>query len=306
VQTSSYPRAKSFDEIYRNVPPELVTRLEGFRASHPYKQLSSAVANWEYISCGQGDETILILPGALSTGESAFPLITALENDYHIIAPSYPLSLTMKELCAGIAQILKAENVESAHVFGGSYGGLVAQYFVRQYPGRALSLLLSHTFAFNPKYTKAFWIAGKVFPVVPQSLIVRLLKLRLDKLLLSRLRAVNHPEAELWRAYLDEAMITGHLKEVSIHQNNCLLDLAKQPRLAANDLNEWSGRILIIESEDDPAIRASERAVLKGLYPQAEVKTFLDAGHASSILKRSEVVSTLKGFLDSIGPAQPV
>lgn len=161
-------------------------------------------------------------------------------------------------------------------------------------------MLLSHTFAFNPKYAKVYWFAGKLFPLVPQSVIVRLLKLRLDKLLLSRLRAVNHPEAEFWRAYLDEAMTAGHLKEVFIHQNKCLLDLTKQPRLAANDLNEWSGRILIIESEDDPAIRASERALLRDLYPRAEVKTFLDAGHASSILKRSEVVSTIKGFLDSI------
>ena len=304
VQTSSSPSGKSFDEIYQNVPAAQVARLQEFRASHPYKQLSSSGANWEYISSGQGDETILVLPGALSTGESVFPLITALESNYHIIAPSYPLSLTMTGLCAGIAQILEVENVGSAHVFGGSYGGLVAQYFGRQHPGRARSLLLSHTFAFNPKYTKPYWFAGKLFPAVPQSLIFRLLKLRLDKLLLSKLRAANHPEAAFWRAYLEEAMTFGHLKEVALHQNKCLLDLAKQPRPTASDLNEWPGRILIIESEDDPAIKPSERARLRDLYPRAEVKTFLDAGHASSILKRDEVVSTIKAFLDSIGTAE--
>jgi pimeloyl-ACP methyl ester carboxylesterase len=301
VQTSSSSKAEQFEEIYRKVPPAQVDRLKQFRLSHPYKQLSFRDANWEYISCGQSDETILVLPGALSTGESAFPLITALEADNHIIAPSYPLSLTMEGLCDGIAHILAAENVDSAHVFGGSYGGLVAQYFVRQYPGKSRSLILSHTFVFNPKYTSAFWIAGKVFPSLPQSLTIRLLNLRLDKLLLSRLRAANHPEAEFWRAYLDEAMASGKLKDVFIHQNKCLLDLADRPPFTENDLNEWPGPILIIESEDDPAIGANERAKLRNMYPRAQMKSFLDAGHASSILKRDEVVSSIKGFLDSIG-----
>ncbi|MEK6280222.1 MAG: alpha/beta hydrolase [Acidobacteriota bacterium] len=301
MRTCSNPKVDWTEEIYRKVPPAQVARLKQFRVSHPYKQLSFRDANWEYISCGQNDETVLILPGALSTGESAFPLISALETDYHIIAPSYPLSLNMEGLCDGIAHILEAENADSAHVFGGSYGGLVAQYFCRHYPHKSRSLILSHTFVFNPKYTKVFWIAGKLFPALPRSLIVRLLKLRLNKLLLSRLRAANHPDTELWRAYLDEAMTFGKLKDVFIHQNKCLLDLADRPRFTTNDLNEWPGRILIIESEDDPAIGANERANLRNMYPPAEIKSFLDAGHASSILKLDEVVSSIKGFLGSIG-----
>jgi pimeloyl-ACP methyl ester carboxylesterase len=290
----------TFDEIYRKVSPEQVARLKAFRLAHPYKELMVGDVKWQYIGCGRGEQTLLLLPGALSVGESTFPLITAFENEYRIIAPSYALSLTMSGLCEGIARILEAEAVDTVHVMGGSYGGLVAQYFVRQYPLKVHSLVLSHTFICTQKYTTAFWIAGKLFPALPQRLFVSLLKLRLNGMLLSTLRARKHPEAEFWSAYLNEAIASDLLKEVFIHQNKCLLDLSRRPQFTHDDLKQWHGKILIIESNDDPAISHRDRAMLKSTYPQSQVHTFADAGHASSILKREEVVSIIRTFLQNV------
>jgi len=298
-QASTHTSA-TFDKIYGNVPIEQVARLRKFRLTHPYKELIVGDAKWEYISCGQGEQTLLLLPGALSVGESTFPFITAFENEYRIIAPSYVLSLTMTGLCRGLAHILETEGVDQAHVMGGSYGGLVAQYFVRQYPGKARSLILSHTFVLTPKLAKPLWLASKLFPAFPQSLFKPILKLRLNKMLLSTLRANNHPETEFWRAYLNEAIASDLLKEVFLHQNNCLLELAHQQQFTADDLKGWLGKVLIIESEDDPAISKRDRALLKATYPQAEVHTFSDAGHASSILKRDVVVSIIRSFAHNL------
>ncbi|HKO97819.1 MAG TPA: alpha/beta hydrolase [Pyrinomonadaceae bacterium] len=284
----------TFEEIYSRVPADQVARLQEFRRTHSYKHLNVGAAEWQYISCGQGNQTLLLLPGALSVGESVFPLIACLEDDYRIIAPSYTLSLSMTELCAGIARILEAEGVDEAHVFGGSYGGLVAQYFVRQHPAKVRSLILSHTFVLTSKYAKPLWIAGKLFPAFPQRLLVPLLKARLNRILLSTLRAANHPETQFWTAYLNEAIVSNQLREVFIHQSKSLLDLMGQPAFTSDDLSGWKGKILIIESIDDPAIAARDRAFLKSVYPQAEVHTYTDAGHASSILKRDEVVKLIK------------
>lgn len=299
TQTSTQQSA-AFDRTYEKVPAEQVARLKEFRLTHPYKQLMVGETKWEYISCGQGDQTLLLLPGALSVGESTFPLITTLENSYRIIAPSYPLSLTMTGLCRGLAHILESVGVNQAHVFGGSYGGLVAQYFVRQYPAKARSLILSHTFVLTSKLAKPIWVAGKVFPAFPKRLFASILKLRLDKMLLSTLRAVNHPESEFWRAYLDEAIAADLLKEVFMHQNRCLLELVRQPQFTPDDLRGWPGKVLIIESEDDPAITAPDRALLRSTYPNAQVHTFRDAGHASSILKPAEVFSIMRSFLNNV------
>jgi len=300
AQTSTQKKSAAFDQIYEEVPREQVARLKEFRHTHPYKQLIVGDTKWEYISCGQGEQTLLLLPGALSVGESTFPFITAFENEYRIIAPSYALSLSMTGLCEGVSHILETEDLSQAHVFGGSYGGLVAQYFVRQYPAKARSLILSHTFVLSPKLAKPLRLAGMVVPVFPKSLFAPILKLRLNKLLLSKLRAANHPEAEFWRAYLNEAIASDLLKEVFIHQNKCLLELAQQSQFTPDELKAWPGRVLIIESEDDPAIPARDRALLKSTYPKAQVHTFRDAGHASSILKREEVVSIIRGFLSQI------
>jgi len=298
--STSAQGSAAFDELYENVPAEQVARLKEFRRAHPYKQLVVGDTTWEYIACGQENETLLLLPGALSVGESTFPLVNAFENQYHIIAPSYALSRTMTGLCDGVASILEAEGVKQAHVFGGSYGGLVAQYFVRQHPSKVRSLILSHTFVLTPKLAKPLWIAGKLFPALPQKLFAPILRMRLNKMLLSTLRAANHPESEFWRAYLDEAIASGLLKEVFIHQNNCLLELARQPQFISDNLKEWPGRILIIDSDDDPAIGARDRLLLRSTYPNAEVHTFTNAGHASSILKREEVVALIRKFLSEL------
>ena len=303
MRSTSTEESAAFDRTYEKVPAEQVARLKEFRLSHPYKHLILGETKWEYISCGKGEQTLLLLPGALSVGESTFPLITSLENNYRIIAPSYALSLTMTGLCSGLAHILESEGFNQVHVFGGSYGGLVAQYFVRQYPDKARSLILSHTFVLTPKLTKPIWLAGKIFFAFPKRLFVRILKLRLDKMLLSTLRAANHPEAEFWRAYLDEAIATDLMKEVFIHQNRCLLELARQPPFTPDDLKGWPGKVLIIESDDDPAITAHDRAVLRNTYPGAQVHTFRDAGHASSILKPEEVFSVMRSFLNNVAYA---
>jgi len=206
----------------------------------------------------------------------------------------------MSALCAGLAHILETEALNQAHVMGGSYGGLVAQYFVRQYPHQTRSLILSHTFVLSPTLAKPLWIAGKLFPMFPQKLFAAILRIRLNKILVSTLRAAKHPEAEFWRAYLEEAIASDLLKEVFIHQNKSLLDLARQPRFTSDDLRAWPGKILIIESDDDPAITARDRASLRNTYPNSQVHTFRDAGHASSILKRAEVVSIIRSFIHNV------
>jgi hypothetical protein len=133
---------------------------------------------------------------------------------------------------------------------------------------------------------------------MPRSLFAPLFKLRLNKILLSTLRAAKHPEFEFWRAYLNEAVASGRLNEVAAHQNKVLLDLAREPQFSPEDLKAWRGRILIIDSDNDPAISASDRKLLKNTYPQAQKHTFHATGHVSSILKREEVCSIIRCFLD--------
>lgn len=63
----------------------------------------------------------------------------------------YPIVL----MASDAAAVLDAANVESAHVFGVSMGGMIAQEFALQYPKRVRSLILGCTAAGGPTSVRA-------------------------------------------------------------------------------------------------------------------------------------------------------
>jgi 3-oxoadipate enol-lactonase len=63
----------------------------------------------------------------------------------------YPIAL----MASDAAAVLDAAGIESAHVFGISMGGMIAQEFVLQYPKRVLSLILGCTAAGGPTAVRA-------------------------------------------------------------------------------------------------------------------------------------------------------
>src|SRR5579863_10391022 len=63
----------------------------------------------------------------------------------------YPIPLMASDAVA----VLDAANIESAHVFGVSMGGMIAQEFAIQYPRRVRSLILGCTAAGGPTAVRA-------------------------------------------------------------------------------------------------------------------------------------------------------
>ena len=63
----------------------------------------------------------------------------------------YPIAL----MASDAAAVLDAAGIESAHVFGASMGGMVAQEFALQYPRRVRSLILGCTAAGGPTAVRA-------------------------------------------------------------------------------------------------------------------------------------------------------
>ena len=59
-----------------------------------------------------------------------------------------------------------------------------------------------------------------------------------------------------------------------------------------------SGRVLIVEADDDPIVKSGSRDTLKSLYPGAAVHTFEDTGHMAALLRPVEYAEVIREFLD--------
>jgi pimeloyl-ACP methyl ester carboxylesterase len=57
--------------------------------------------------------------------------------------------------------------------------------------------------------------------------------------------------------------------------------------------------MLIIDSDNDPILRASARAALRSEYPGANTHEFRGAGHVSAVVATDEYADVVRRFLDA-------
>lgn len=279
------------DRIYRNAPPAEVEALRRFRARHPYRRTDIAGVEWEHIAAGDGERAVLLLPGSLGTGESTWQSIGHFSSRFRVIAPSYAAVSTMADLTDGIAALLDREGIERAAVVGGSYGGMVAQVFVRRHTGRTERLILSHTVLPDPARGKKIRRVVRMLPFFSMPLLRALFRKRMASLL------PKVPELAMTRAYLEDVVAHHLKKERMIPGYRCVVDFDTNSRFAPEDLDGWPGRILLLMADNDPATPEPQRAAMQALYPRAEVRLFHGSGHATAILLREEYLAVMDGFL---------
>lgn len=287
-------KSTNFDTIYKNVPHEQRERLKKFRSTHPYEKCITDGVTWEYISCGKGDEPLVLLPGGIRFADTWFKLITALEDEYKIVSPTYPAVSTMAEMTKGVFTILEKERIDKAHIIGTSFGGWVAQCFVRSYPDAVKTLILSNTSGPDGVSRTMVRFAQAVTFMYPEWLIRAAFPRNYFTIF-----SVPDSEREFWKAYLKEISFRTNKDDITTQQE-CSLDFIKNYHFSKDDLPDWSGRILILESDDDSAIKESAREALKALYPHAYIHTFHNAGHTPGYADPKEYISVVKTFLKEL------
>jgi len=283
----------TFEKIYKKVPQDQREQLRSFRSTHPYKHLTVAGTNWEYISCGRGEESLVFLAGGLGIGEAWFQPIMAFENEYRVITPTYPPTTTIAQLVDGLKGILESEGIHQAHLLGTSMGGMVAQCFVRKYPEGMGKLILGNTIVPNKTYAEQLKKKSRMLSFVPLWVLRTLAKRPISR----HLSAVPKTEREFWRTYFNELISLHWTKESLSTKNQCIIDFAQNHVFTPDDLVGWRGKILILESDDDQAIDAPKREAIKATYPQAQIHTFHNAGHIPALTRREEYISVIRKFL---------
>jgi len=127
----------------------------------PFVENQGARIYWD--QQGRG-ESILLIMGLGYTSHMWYRIRPRLAKHYLTLAcdnrgvgrsdvPPGPYSIPL--MASDAAAVLDAAQVQSAHVFGVSMGGMIAQEFALQYPRRVRSLILGSTAAGGPTAVRA-------------------------------------------------------------------------------------------------------------------------------------------------------
>ena len=289
-----------YDKFYKKVPRNQIERLKRFRSTHPRKHIMVDDTNWEYISCGQGEEALLLLTGGTGIGEAMGFVFAPLEDKYQMVCPTYPPVTTMRELADGIVKIFETEGIDRVNILGQSFGGILAQVIAHKYPDKVNKLILSHTTTTSPPVDQAIKVESlkkiekkeKILSFLPFGIFRLLAKWKISKLI-----PTDIEEKEFWDAYFHEMLSNMKKRGALASLNKCMIDFEQNYTFSRDDMANWPGKILILESDNDPFFHSEEKKALKELYPQAQVHTFHGTGHLTVIVNREEFLSIVGNFL---------
>jgi pimeloyl-ACP methyl ester carboxylesterase len=290
------------DALYTNTTEPFKSQLRQFRQTHIPNVVYSNGVKWTYLTGGKGDEVVLVLHGGGGPAESLFRYILALEDSYRVIAPTIPSGVTnVADALGSILAIFDEEAVTAVHIFGVSNGGMIGQCLLRQCPHRVLTLVLFHSMLPSVEYARLFGKRAKLLSLIPRWVIVTMGQRWLNKQIQVEAPNAMPGEQSFWTAYFKELynseLVT---KTYFVSRAKILTDYFLNYRFDPHELDNWSGKIFIIESQNDQVVNERERERLKRFYSQAKVHTFQGAGHlGGGLFKVEETFDLIKAFFMS-------
>ncbi|MDZ7362291.1 MAG: alpha/beta hydrolase [candidate division KSB1 bacterium] len=273
-----------FDALYAKVDPAIVNSLQSFRQANPPQRLQADGATWEYITAGEGQETILFLHGMTGAYDIWWQQIDALKGQYRIISVTYPPVRSLEELETGVLTILEKEGVRDFNVVGTSLGGYFAQYLITKHPDRVQRAVVATTFPPNDLIAEKNRTLGTILPYLPEWLVLSVFR--------GNFQQTIYPTSgndELTLAFLNEMGYGRMSKAQLLGRYYCVIEkfTAPTPKIP----------VMIIESDNDPLVELTLREQLKATYPDATVHTFSGAGHFPYLNRAQGYTRLLVDFL---------
>ena len=261
------------------------------------KSLKIRGVEWHYATGGRGEQTLLLFHGALGGAETMHGLAAAFEEEYRTVVPTVADVSTLGEVCDAASAILDREHVGRAVVFGGSFGGMLAQAFFQRRRAQVQDLVLLTTNAPSPAaaaHTARTALFARLFPF---RLTRALMRVEVSRQLDAPAPAIYAARVAEFREQLANYFDHTLTKRTLLSRVALNVDFNRNERYAPEAHEDWPGRVLIVESGDDPAHTPAERRRLREAYPRAFVCTFPEGGHLLPLLRLEELVGLVKAFL---------
>lgn len=257
---------------------------------HQFERLQHDGVEWRYRVAGDGAQGLLLLPGAVGDGEAYFSLAPLLSRTHRLIAIAYPPIDSPTRLLGGLRYILDHHQIDSTDIVGRSFGGLIAQAFLRRCPQRTRRVVLSATGPAKPARAASNQKWARVMGVRPISVTRGLLR----TIVRASLRPVTDERA-FWHDFYFRAIAALSRQEL-VARYALSSDVDRHGPPSPAGVQEWTGGVLILEGDANQIAHAGARDSLKALSPRARVHTFPGAGHASPPSVEVSGRRRLRGF----------
>ncbi len=274
--------------------------IEKFRESNSSRERLLDNVQFTYWLSGEGDQTFVLLPGGMGSGEFYFRQIQALEKEYRVLTLDYPLELKdNNNLADGIMALIESLNLSNIILVGQSYGGMIAQVIAKRHPLKIAGFALSNTGT----------ASDAVIPSDPALQIMistqrqgseRLTSAPYDQVetfMLGKMNAyldvVKNKSERCYLAEMFRAMIKKLPLERNLLMTGLLLDFHENQRFIPEDFSSFDNRSLLIFSPDDYTFSKAVQEELIRLMPYPTVNQSLSGGHLAITINIEEYISVL-------------
>ena len=280
--------------------------LVSFLKTHTYQEAEIRGHRFRYLFCGRGSTVLALFVGGLGRQELWYPYIGRLEKDYRILTFSYPDTCrNNRELLQAIHELMEDLGISSCVVIGSSFGGYLAQQFVRNWPEMTKALILFSTAAFSSATLARL---RERYPRAKRDMIMALLHLvpyPVMKPVRIRLlkRSFSHVTEEE-RIYMDgllQEIYRDYTAREDIHLTGLFFDLLFQKPARTSDYLFLGHRILLRLPADDTTFSSEMQADLVRLMPGAVLDLSVRGGHMATMMNPAEYTDAICQFLEETG-----
>lgn len=237
---------------------------------------------------------LIVLPGALGALEGA-GWDDRLGRQRRVVTVPYTADDRLEELIGRVLALADAEGAARFDLLGQSYGGWIGQCVARAAPERVRRLILSHSFALEPRHAWRFRLGRRLLRLLPRALATSLLKKRAARALAPVAARDPARHARLLASLAVQAQAPDFWDGL-LAQQRCLRQ-SLEPPFASRPPVRADVPVLIVEGTDDPLLGERDRAALRARFPKARLVRFSGAGHVSPLAEPEAFRAAVEAFL---------
>jgi len=250
-----------------------------------------------YVRRGSGEPLLLIMGMAGHLGLWREDFLAELERSYDIVAydqrgigdsTDVPGPFTIAELADDAAAVLDAVGWESAHVFGISMGGMVAQELVLNHPERVRRLVLGCTYCGGPRTNPMAPGPMRMMTAMNSGNIEVAMRAGFE----ANLSPAWAADEDHWREFQDVALAARVPVPVVLRQAQAAFVHDTSTRLPT-----ITAPTLVMAGTVDEMVLYANNEVIASLIPGATLHSLPDVGHLFWWERPGEVVETITKHL---------